>query len=327
MAGKAAIVFALGTLWKVSLPHRWTLSLGLGQGGEFALVLLTAIAAHGILDDGSVKFITLIVALSMGFTPLVFLLNDRVVQPRFSGKEEEREADDPGAGHGKPVVIAGFGRFGQLAGRMLKANGFAATVLDLDPRSIEVLRKHGLEVYYGDAARHDLLETAGCGEARVLIVAVDDAERGLEIARLAKRHFPKLAIIVRAKDPRHAFDLREIGVTETVCEAEMGGIGLGEAALRALGWGRWRAARAARRFRHHQAETHRLLAERWGDEVRHAQRPPVARRGPRAAARRRRRGHRIADRPGVAHGAVRPTGELRRYRANRMPENIQRWCG
>ena len=165
------------------------------------------------------------------------------------------------------MVIAGFGRFGQLAGRMLKANGFACSILDLDTKAISTLRKHGLEVYYGDAGRHDLLASAGCEHAQVLIIAIDDAERGKEIAELAKRHFPHLKIIVRARDARHAFALNQIGIERTVCEAEYGGIGLGEAALRALGWGSWRAARAARRFRQHQAETHRQLFADWGDEA------------------------------------------------------------
>jgi voltage-gated potassium channel Kch len=149
---------------------------------------------------------------------------------------------------------------------MLKANGFDASILDLDPNSIRALRKHGLEVYYGDAARHDLLETAGCAVAKVLIIAVDDRDRSRDIAELARRHFPDLTIIARAKDARHAFLLRQHGVDRTVCEAEHGGIGLGETALRALGWGAWRAARAARRFRQHQSETHRQLIASWGDE-------------------------------------------------------------
>ena len=266
MTLKMALIYGLGTLWKVSVPHRWTMSLGLGQGGEFAFVLLSVIAAHQILPDDIARLVTLVVAMSMALTPLVFLLNDRVVQPRFQGRGEAREADDPSSGHGKPVVIAGFGRYGQLAGRLLKANGFEATILDLDVRSIDTLRKHGLEVYYGDAARHDLLEVAGCGSSQVLIIAVDDEERILHIAELARRHFPELHIIARAKNPRHAFALTEAGVNETICEAEQGGIGLGEQALMALGFGPWRAKRAAKRFRRHQAETQAMLVEQWGDD-------------------------------------------------------------
>ena len=202
----------------------------------------------------------------MALTPLAFLLNDRVVQPRFKGGEAEAEADDPSAGHGNPVVIAGFGRYGQLAGRLLKANGFGMTILDLNARSVQTLRKHGLEVYYGDASRHDLLETAGCAEAKVLIIAIDDMDNITHIAELARRHFPHLHIVARTKEPRHSYAMEQLGVADAICEAEGGGIGLGEAALRHLGFGRWRASRAAKRFRNHQAETNRQLIAQWGDD-------------------------------------------------------------
>jgi glutathione-regulated potassium-efflux system protein KefB len=144
MAGKAAVIYVLAGLWKVSAPHRWTFSLGLGQAGEFTFVLISLILAHGLLSEESARLATLVAALSMALTPLVYLLNDLFIQPRFSRGDDDQEADDPSAGHGKPVVIAGFGRFGQLAGRMLKANGFDASILDLDPNSIRALRKHGL---------------------------------------------------------------------------------------------------------------------------------------------------------------------------------------
>ena len=263
---KAGALYVLAALFGVSKPHRWTLGLSLAQGGEFAFVLISLILSHSVLPTETARMVTVIIALSMAFTPLLFILNDRVIQPRFSGADDQREADDPSGGHGKPVVIAGFGRYGQLAGRMLKANGFNCSILDLDAGAINTLRKHGLEVYYGDAGRHDLLLSAGCSEAKALIIAIDNADRALEIADLARRNFPHLKIIARAQDPRHAFALRQVGVDETVCEAEQGGIGLGEKTLEQLGWGAWRAARASRRFKQHQQETYRQLAESWGDD-------------------------------------------------------------
>ena len=266
IAVKALVLLGLTRLFGISAPHRWTVGLSLAQGGEFAFVLMSVILAHGVLATETARLITVIVALSMALTPLLFIINDRFIQSRFSGTDEGHEADDPSAGHGKPVVIAGFGRYGQLAGRMLKANGFPCSILDLDPDAINTLRKHGLEVYYGDAARQDLLESAGCSAAKVLIIAVDNPERSLDIAHVAKRHFPGLKIIARAQGPRHAFNLRQAGVDETVCEAEQGGIGLGEKTLEQLGWGAWRAARASRRFKQHQQETYRQLAESWGDD-------------------------------------------------------------
>ena len=265
MVGKAVLIFGLARAWGIAKPHQWTMALALAQGGEFAFVLLTVIMGQKLIDPETARYVTLIVALSMALTPLLFVLNDKVIQPRFQGSEGEREADDPSAGHGKPVVIAGFGRYGQLAGRMLKANGFSASILDLDPNSIDTLRKHGLEVYYGDAARHDLLETAGCGAAKALIVAVDDPDHGLLITELAHKHFPDLKIIARAQSARYAKALQEHGACATVCEAEAGGLGLGEEALKALGFGAWRASRARRKFSKHQAETHRQLFESWGD--------------------------------------------------------------
>ena len=262
MLGKAAIIYALAWLKGMAPPHRWSLGLSLGQGGEFAFVLLAVITDLQLIPGDVARTVTVVVALSMALTPLVFIINDKVIQPRFTQAEsDEEEADDPSAGHGKPVIIAGFGRFGQLAGRMLKANGIAASILDYDADSITTLRKHGLEVYYGDAARHDLLHTAGAEVAKVLVVAIDDPDRSVFITEQAKKHFPHLQVIVRAHDPLHTRDLEQAGADITVCEAEAGGIGLGEATLRALGWGSWRAARAGRRFRKHQAETHRQLRE------------------------------------------------------------------
>ena len=266
MISKTAIVFAIASWWKISLPHRWTLSLSLGQAGEFGFVLMAAIVGQHLLPTETARFVTLIIALSMALTPLLFVLNDQVIQPRFSGIGDSKEMDDPSGGHGKPVVIAGFGRFGQLAGRMLMANGFNSSILDLDVDNIETLRKHGLEVYYGDAERHDLLAIAGCETAKVLIIAVDDADKSIEIAELAMRHFPNLKIIARASDPRHGYALLQMNVEGIICEAEHGGIGLGKAALIALGFSPWRAERAARKFRKHQQETHRQLFEVWEDE-------------------------------------------------------------
>jgi voltage-gated potassium channel Kch len=220
-----------------------------------------------IIDTESARLLTVAVALSMALTPVSFIILTNIILPRYAEATGTRPADDPNAQSGA-VLLAGFGRYGQAAGRLLKANGIDCTVLDLDYTSIEMLRRHGLSVFYGDAVRPELLHAAGIEKARLLIIAVDDDERSERIAEIAKRHHPHLKIIARASDTRHAKALVAAGVAETVCEATASAIELGVVALQQLGFGKWRAARAGRRFRAHERDTQIQLFEAWGNQQR-----------------------------------------------------------
>ena len=157
-----------------------------------------------------------------------------------------------------PVLIAGFGRFGQIVGRLLHANGVGTTVLDHDPEHIEMVRKFGFKVFFGDGTRLDLLSAAGADQARLLVVAVDDPEQALRIARLAREHFPNLLLLGRAWDVAHVFQMQDQGVAEVERETFEGALRLGERALIRLGFTAWQAKQAVHQFRAHDEK---LLAE------------------------------------------------------------------
>lgn len=168
---------------------------------------------------------------------------------------------------GSPVIIAGFGRFGQVVGRLLYANRIAATVLDFEPDQIELLRRFGFKVYYGDATRLDLLESAGAARARILVAAIDDVDDNLKLIDLAREKFPHLKIAARARNVAHYYQLMDRKVD--VIEREMfeGSLRLGVEVLRGLGWSAYRAVVAAGRFREHNLEMLKDLHPRRGNEA------------------------------------------------------------
>ena len=167
---------------------------------------------------------------------------------------------------GYPVIIAGFGRFGQIVGRLLHANGIDATVLEHDPDHIETLRRFRFKVYYGDACRLDLLRAAGADNASLLVIAIDEREGALRLAELARENFPHLKIIARAWDVSHVFELLELGVTTIERETFEGALRLGEEALKRLGFTGWRAKQAAHRFRAHDEETLREIYRHYHED-------------------------------------------------------------
>jgi glutathione-regulated potassium-efflux system ancillary protein KefC len=193
-------------------------------------------------------------------TPLLLWLYEGVIEPRLRAPAEARPMDLV-EDQDHPVIVAGFGRVGQIVARLLNANGIETTILDHDPEHIETIRRFGFKVYYGDAARLDLLHAAGADRARLLILAIDDRAQALKIVELVREHFPNLDILARAWDVFHLLQLRDKGVTQVEREAFEGALRLGETALARLGLGAWAAKQAANRFRaHDQALLADLLA-------------------------------------------------------------------
>jgi voltage-gated potassium channel Kch len=188
------------------------------------------------------------VALSMALTPLLMILYERVVMPRVGTREAgSREAD--AIEEDNPVIIAGYGRFGQIVGRLLMSSGLKATVLDVDSDQVDLLRRFGTRVYYGDASRHDLLESAGAARAKVLVLAMDEPEKVLELVHTARKHFPNLTLFARARGRRQAFDLIEAGVEHVFRETLDTSLRVGVEVMRSLGFRAYQAHRAARTFR------------------------------------------------------------------------------
>jgi glutathione-regulated potassium-efflux system ancillary protein KefC len=193
------------------------------------------------------------VALSMLMTPLLLVVVDRVLSPRLTGHGAApmSELSEP---QDAPVLIAGFGRYGQIIGRLLYANGVSATVLDHDPDQVEAVRRFGWRVHYGDATRLDLLRVAGAGDARVLVIAVDDIEQSLQIADLAREHFPHLHVVARARNVTHWYELRRRGVSDIERETLDSALMSGRSVLQAMGWHPHHARQLAMRFRRHTVE-------------------------------------------------------------------------
>lgn len=238
-------------LWLIARPlgvpkaqRRWFAVL-LGQGSEFAFVVFGAAQMANVLDPEWAKALTLTVALSMASTPILLVLLSRLDKSK-SG--DEREADEIDEEQPR-VIIAGFGRFGQITGRLLLSSGVKMVILDHDPDHVDTLRKFDMKVFYGDATRVDLLESAGAARAEVLINAIDDPKTNLELTELAKEHFPHLRIIARARDIDHYIQLRQAGIEAPERETFEGALKSGRMALEALGLGAYEARERADVFR------------------------------------------------------------------------------
>lgn len=238
-------------LWLIARPlkvpgrqRRWFAVL-LGQGSEFAFVIFGTARMAEVLDDSWAKSLTLAVALSMAATPLLLVLLGRLEK---SGKDQSHEADEIDEEQPR-VIIAGFGRFGQIAGRLLLTSGVNVVILDHDPDHIETLRKFGTKVFYGDATRVDLLESAGAAGAEVLINAIDDPDANLQLTEMAQEHFPHLQILARARDINHYIRLRQAGVEMPERETFESSLKIGRRALEGLGVGSYEARERADHFR------------------------------------------------------------------------------
>ncbi|HGM6860145.1 glutathione-regulated potassium-efflux system protein KefC [Serratia rubidaea] len=242
---KAAMLWLLAPLLGVPKRQRGLFAILLGQGSEFAFVVFGAAQTAGVLPLAWTKSLTLAVALSMAVTPLLLVLASWLEK---RAPQDDRPADVIDEENAS-VIVAGFGRFGQIAGRMLLANGVRTVVLDHDPDHIETLRKFGTKVFYGDATRADLLEAAGAEKAQVLINAIDDVEANLQLTELARRHFPHLKVVARARDVDHWYQLRRLGVEKPERETFESSLRIGREALELLGMDAYEAREKADIFR------------------------------------------------------------------------------
>ena len=209
------------------------------------------------------KRLTLAVALSMALTPLLLIVHDRL----FARVAQKAREDDQIENQHAQVIIAGFGRFGQIVGRLLFASGIKATVLDHDPDQIEVLQRFGFRIYYGDATRLDLLHAAGAAEARLLVLAIDDPEASVQVVDAVQEHFPSLQIVARARNVGHWQQLRSRGVAIVERETFEAAVLLGRSALEVLGVRRYEARERAAVFRRHKPTHARDLLPLWENEA------------------------------------------------------------
>jgi CPA2 family monovalent cation:H+ antiporter-2/glutathione-regulated potassium-efflux system ancillary protein KefC/glutathione-regulated potassium-efflux system protein KefB len=262
---KFVILFLVGKFFRMGLDNILLFAFSLAQGGEFAFVLFSFGLQNNVIAENVVSPMIAVVAVTMALTPLLMLINEKLLQPRFGTKEkEEREADV--IDEKNPVIIAGFGRVGSTVGRFLQANGVQSTYLDINPDNVELLRKFGFKVFYGDASRPDLLKAAGAEEAKLLIIAVDNPDKTLEIVETVKKHFPNLKMMARTRSWNDSYEILDAGVEAVYRETLDSALRLAADALCRLGFRRYQTFRTAKTFRKHDEKYLRELAEMRHDE-------------------------------------------------------------
>ena len=251
LALKAVVIYALAWGAGITRQERPIFTLLLAQGGEFAFVVFQTAATEQVLTRATASLLTGAVALSMLLSPLLLVLLDRVLLRRFAAQpaaSTEPELSEP---QEAPVIIAGFGRYGQIVARVLLAQGIPTTVLDHSVEMLEAARTFGYRVHYGDATRLNLLRIAGAQQARILVVAVDAPEQSLKIVQMARKHFPHLTIVARARDITHWNQLRDLGVAHIERELFESSLCSARTVLESMGLNRDEAQRVTQRFRSH----------------------------------------------------------------------------
>ena len=245
---KFAVLLALARVFGLKAGEEFLLAFALAQGGEFAFVLFSFATQNAVLPAETANLLVASVALSMAAAPLLLTIQDKLVRPLFQRCEPERPPDEIDE-HDNPVILAGFGRFGHLVGRLLRANGFGTTVLDHDADQVEMLGRFGMKSFYGDASRLDLLQAAGAKNAKLFVLAIDNEAKALEIIETVQREFPHLKILARATSRQHAYEIIRLGVNQVYRETLGSALDLSVDALRELGMAEQRARRVAEIFR------------------------------------------------------------------------------
>ena len=235
MSLKESSCFSWGNFFKIGTNQNLIFAFALSQVGEFAFVLFSLSLTEGIFEAQTVNLMFAVVAISMALTPLLILINERLLLP-YTGSpvvNDEKASDD--IDEKNAVIVAGFGHFGSTVGRFLRANNIKATFLDIDSDRVRVLRRMGFKVFFGDASRYDILHAAGAAQAKLIIIAIDSAEKRLEMVDTVKKHFPNLHMFVRATNRYDAYDLMNAGVLHVYRETVDTAVRVGVEVMTLLG--------------------------------------------------------------------------------------------
>ncbi len=247
MAMKIGILWAIGRMSRHSAAASLGLAFSLPAGGEFAFVLFGAAAGLGIMDGRTAELLVIVVTASMILSPVALILHDAVLK---TAETDDRPFDTPVELYPK-VIIAGFGRFGQIVGRILRAKKIAFTALEASQTQVDFLRRFGNQIFYGDASRLELLRAAHAENATVFVLAIDDVEASIRTVELIRKHFPHLTILARARNRQHAFRLMDIGVHYHIRETLGSSLEMSVQVLKALGLPKPKAVDIVQRFRVH----------------------------------------------------------------------------
>ena len=259
---KFLILLALGRAFKLKKGFEFLFAFLLAQSSEFSFVLISFSKQNQLFDERTSSLLLLVVTLSMAISPLLLIFNDKAVSPilaRWQNKLEYDEVEE----QENPVILAGFGRFGLVIGRILLANNFKVTILDNNPSNVEVLRKYGFKLYFGDVKRPQLLENAGIKNARMLILSMAEHDEALKIAEYVREKYPQVKILARAKDIFHVFEFFKLDVATVQREMFESAAELGTKALVELGFTKYEAYRATRTFKHHEDQVTGELYKHW----------------------------------------------------------------
>lgn len=262
---KFFVFLGIGKLYKKRIDQNFLFAIGLSQAGEFGFVIMSFSMQLNIIPNMLANQIMAIIAISMISTPFLLLINERLIDPYFGVKEKRSDNYDE-INENNDVIIAGFGNFGSTIGRLLKNNGIPATILDMDSDRVDLLRKMGFKVYYGDATRLELLKAAGCENAKLFIAAIDNPTANLIVIELLKKHFPHLKILARARNRNDAFELVDMGLDSIYRENLYSAVHLGVDALVFMGHRRYSATRQGQHFIKHDEEAIFRLAKKRHDK-------------------------------------------------------------
>lgn len=263
MAAKGILVYVLGRMWGLNHHSAKSLGLALPQGGEFAFVIFTAAVTAGVMGKDLEELLVLVVSASMAATPFISLANDWLTRGFVPPQEKPYHVAPIDE---QPVIIAGFGRFGQIVGRILAARRIPFTALDSSAAQVDFVRKFGSEIYYGDASRLDLLRAAKADKAKVLVLAIDDVDASIRTAETVVKNFPHLKIYARARNRQHAYRLMDLGVTMLRRETLLSSLDLAREVLIGLGMAEAEAEKTVKTFHAHDEKRLFEHYTHYGDE-------------------------------------------------------------
>ncbi len=262
---KFIVLLALGRVFRLRKGFDFLFAFLLAQSSEFAFVLISFSKQSQLLDNETAALLLLIVALSMAITPLLLIFNEKALVPVLTRKQNKTEYDYVETSD-NPIIIAGFGRFGLVIGRLLLANDYKVTIIDSNPTNVEVLRKFGFKLYYGDVTRPQVIEQAGIRHAKLVILSMAEYDEALKVADHLKKNYPQVKILARAKDIYHAFEFFKRSVTSVQQEVFDSAAELGQQALIEMGFSKYEAYRAVRTFKHHEKQVLTDLYALWKED-------------------------------------------------------------
>ncbi|MCL1037768.1 monovalent cation:proton antiporter-2 (CPA2) family protein [Shewanella submarina] len=258
---KALVLLCLTIIFRVKYSDRWLFSLSLAQAGEFGFVLLNYSQQNHVLPTDLSQMLALVVTFSMFLTPALFIFFDKVILPRYEAEAEQRDADD--IQDQASVIIAGIGRFGQIVNRMLTANNIRTVILDHQPSQIDLMRQIKVKGYFGDATRPDLLHTAGIEAAKLLVIAIDDKDRAVELVTYVKHHYPQVKVLARAYDRGHLYALQLAGADMVISETFLSAVQMGTEALKVVGMPAPKADMMRDAFVRREQQSKEVLYQTW----------------------------------------------------------------